>query len=366
MSVVSSYIPSSSQARALRPAPHPVATSTLEARAELDRFAPRSPSPAAAEQTSTRPQVHTGPTRDLPPPRPPEAVGPEAFSQHGLRTLAGPNGTLYQEPEEKLDDETYECESLFPDEVFHLNGLPRPDDLPADLRHHWTRRFGMPVREFYRTLFDTARVKPGESRLSVERDAQGEIRAVDLEFDLECPRTGRRIGTMDRGLTFPEHGAASAYHRLFDLDRQCQGRGIAKDLLANSVKLYDKAGVTKIKLAAALSVGGYAWAKYGFKPNPGRETRELFKTVRERLDRLGDAVPQSVRRLLTSLLCKDDPKAIWAISDLEGVRVPRGDKEIPLGKALLLGTAWKGSLELDDNQARTRFNQYIHRSQESK
>lgn len=281
-----------------------------------------------------------------------------------MKALSGPNGTLFLEPEDKLDEEYYKSESLFGDETYHLSGLPSPGDLPASLRQDWTRRFGMPPREFYRALFDTARVQPGDSRMSVERDLEGEIRAVGMEFDLECPRTGKPIGSMDRSFHFPKEGAASVYHKLFDLDRHCQGRGIAKDLLANSMKLYEKAGIEKITVSAALSVGGYAWAKYGFKPNSGRETRELFATVRERLDDLGDAVPQAVRGVVTRMLAKGDPRSIWAISDLDGVKVRRGEREVSLGKALLLGTAWKGSLELEDSQARARFDQYIHRSEE--
>ena len=307
------------------------------------------------------PPVVSGPTRDLPPPR----AGQSYEAGNGLKTLAGPNGTLYLEPEEKVHDD-YAEENLFPDEVHHLNGLPSPHDLPADLRQDWTKRFGMPPREFYRTLFDTSKVKPGESRLSIERDEQGKLRGADLEIDLECPRTGRRIGCMDRNLSFPSNGPAVAYHRLLELDRQCQGRGIAKDLLANSIKLYDQAGIQRVTLSAALSVGGYAWAKYGFRPNPGRETAQLFETVKERLEGLGEAVPKPVHTVVERLLAKGDPKAIWAISDLDGVTVRRGSKDVPLGKALLLGTAWKGALELQDREARARFDQYIHRDEEGK
>ena len=306
--------------------------------------------------------VISGPTRDLPPPR--AAVEPTEAG-NGLKALAGPNGTLYLEPEEKLPDD-YAEESLFPEEVHHLSGLPSPHDLPADLRKDWTKRFGMPPREFYRTLFDTTKVKPGESRLGIERDEQGNLRGVDLEINLECPRTGRVIGSMDRNLSFPANEPAVAYHRLFELNRQCQGRGISKDLLANSIKLYDKAGIQKVTLQAALSVGGYAWAKYGFKPNLGRETTQLFKTVSDRLQDMGEAVPTSVRRVVERLLAKGDPKAIWAISDLDGVTVRRANKDVPLGKALLLGTAWKGALDLQDLEARARFDQYIHRDEEGK
>lgn len=358
MSIVSSHMmppyPHNRDPRATSPAPvanaHPLSVRTLPSGLRV-RTVPSAPPPVAS-----------GPTRDLPPPR--AAVEP-AEAGHGLKALAGPNGTLFLEPEEKLHDD-YTEESLFPEEVHHLSGMPSPHDLPADLRQDWTQRFGMPPREFFRTLFDTTKVKPGESRLGIERDEQGKLRGADLEINLECPRTGRVIGSMDRNLSFPPDGPAVAYHRLFELDGQCQGRGISKDLLANSIKLYDQAGIQKVTLQAALSVGGYAWAKYGFKPNPGRETAQLFETVKDRLEDMGEAVPRPVRTVVQRLLAKGDPKAIWAISDLDGVTVRRGNKELPLGKALLLGTAWKGALELQDREARARFDQYIHRDEEGK
>jgi hypothetical protein len=164
---------------------------------------------------------------------------------------------------------------------------------------------------------------------------------------------------MDRTVSFPEDSPPEAYHRLFDLNRGAQGKGISKDLLANSIKLYDQAGIQRVGLMAALSVGGYAWAKYGFQPKPGRETQELFVTIGDRLSQLR-GVPQPVRNIVKRLLERGDPKAIWAISDLDGVKVRRGEKEVPLGKALLLGTVWKGSLHLDDPEARARFDQYVH------
>lgn len=281
---------------------------------------------------------------------------PEA-TPWGAKVAPGPNGTLLWEEEDPTDLDFPEHWSS---EVFHLEGIPRPDDLPSEVRQEWTERLGLTPRDFFLTLFDTEKVKAGETTVCVDRGEDG-IRSLDLEIDLDCPRTGQSIGRMDRTLIFPDDSPPEAYHRLFDLDREAQGLGISKDLLANSIKLYDRAGIGKVELTAALSVGGYAWAKYGFVPRAGNETRALFTTVGERLERF-EGIPAPVRKVVRALLDQQDPKAVWAISDLDGVQVRRGDRMVPLGKALLLGTVWRGSLQLDDPQARARFDQYVRKT----
>jgi GNAT superfamily N-acetyltransferase len=269
---------------------------------------------------------------------------------------AGPNGTLRWEDEELTEYELGPWNA----EVFHLEGIPRANELPASLRQDWSCRLGLSPREFFLALFDTDKVRPGETTLSVERDEAG-IYGVDLEIDLDCPRTGRSMGRMDRTFSFPSDGPARAHHSLLDLEPEAQGMGVAKDLLANAIALYDRAGIQQVELTAALSVGGYAWAKYGFMPRSEREARALYNKVRERLQRL-EEVPPTARKIVMALTERDDPKSIWALSDLDGVTVQQGSRQLPLGKALLLGTVWQGVLRLDDPEARSRFDQYVSKT----
>ncbi len=294
----------------------------------------------------------------------------------GERTQSAAHGTLFQEDDGYLEWETEEAlfsepwlksdgdpdydeswdEPLYPDQQFHGKGLPRSRDFPLEVRQSWQRCFEATPREFFETLFDTSHVKLGEYSFAVQEGAEG-WSEVSMEMDLDSPSTGRPVGRMDRLFRFPRGGEPSVHHQLFELDPQLQGKGVAKELLANSVELYEQAGISKVTLFAALDVGGYAWAKYGFCPEPGRATRELFSSIRERLAEL-DGVAEPVRAVVGRLLDSEDPKAVWAISDLEGISVPNRGEKTPLGKALLLGTHWKGQLLLDDPEARARFDHY--------
>lgn len=67
-----------------------------------------------------------------------------------------------------------------------------------------------------------------------------------------------------RTLYFTKGKPGSADHDLFFLPKDVQGKGIAKELFKRSLALYDRMGIKKIDLSA-VSVGGYAWAKYGFE-----------------------------------------------------------------------------------------------------
>lgn len=311
---------------------------------------------------------------------PPAGPGPKApNSLLGGQTASTYHGTLYQEddfPRQDWDDEPlfqepwlksdqdpepyYEeswDEPFYPDQQFHGVGLPRSRDFPLEVRQGWRRCFEATPREFFETLFDTTAVRLGEYSFAVQ-DGSERWSEVSLEMDLESPTSGRSIGRMDRLFRFPPGEEPSVHHQLLELDPELQGQGVAKELLANSIELYEQAGINRVTLMAALEVGGYAWAKYGFSPLPGRNTRELFSAVRERLAAI-DGLADPVRAVVNRLLESDDPKAIWAISDLEGIKVTQQGRSVALGKALLLGTHWQGELRLDDPQARARFDQYI-------
>ena len=58
------------------------------------------------------------------------------------------------------------------------------------------------------------------------------------------------------------------YHAYQALNSQAQGNGTATKNLLASVQAYKAAGYKKVKVHAALDVGGYAWAKFGFVPDP--------------------------------------------------------------------------------------------------
>ena len=142
-----------------------------------------------------------------------------------------------------------------------------------------------------------------------------------------------------------EAGIKSVEHALFDISSGLQGRGLSKKLMVDSMSMYEKMGVDEIHLHAALSQGGYVWAKYGFVPSE-TEWKALASQLKMRAFSLhGGNIPEE----LMSILQSDDARSIWALSDH------------PDGKALLQGTDWMGKLLLKDKEAMARYNAYARR-----
>ena len=161
----------------------------------------------------------------------------------------------------------------------------------------------------------------------------------------------------------------NAHHGLLRLRHELNGSGIARDILRESFELYQRIGVKTVDLDANINVGGYAWAKYGFKPDVG-EWERFTRYATEKLKVLESSAPalegsargvlrgamsDAERRALEKLLQSRDPRTIWAIAEFEtasGVKV---------GKELLLGSFWHGEIDLSDREAMARFEAYLRR-----
>lgn len=323
-----------------------------------------SPKPSAVAQTPTLLSDRadfgvTGPEPEIPRG---ETIPPRSSTKPEQEKPFDPCGPLFLE-EEKLDKEETKLETFgsFLSSFRHyaLRGVPKPNAFSPELRDLWNDKFQLSPHQFFTALFDTPKVDLGNGEICVEGGLDSPKR-LGLVMDLVQPRRGT-IGRMERDFEFPDDSPPEVHHSLFELNTSAQGQGIAKDLLANSMRLYDMAGIGSIHLTAGLDVGGYAWAKYGFLPPAGRATRDLFSRIGGRLANL-DGVSETSRKVVQRLLQSEEPKALWTISDLDGVTAERQGQRLPLGKALLLGTHWKGVMHLDDPLARARFNNYISKS----
>ncbi len=100
--------------------------------------------------------------------------------------------------------------------------------------------------------------------------------------------------------------------------------------------------IDRVDLVAAVPVGGYAWARYGWQLMPG-DMEGLDQQIEERLKTL--ELKPGDRKVVEAILASKDPKKVWALSDLK-TKVTRDGEETTLGKALLLGSGWFGTFRL--------------------
>lgn len=161
-------------------------------------------------------------------------------------------------------------------------------------------------------------------------------------------KSGNDVGYIKRRFLITDTGQRIVEHSLFTINKDAQGQGIAKKMLANKVKAYDRLGVDVVTMEANIDVGGYAWARYGFVPSTtswnGMKTKLTAKLESKKFSGLDDATKSKLGAALNS----NDRRAIWQIAD---------DRVV--GKKLLLKSKWNGQLWLKDKTSMDRFNSYV-------
>ena len=154
-------------------------------------------------------------------------------------------------------------------------------------------------------------------------------------------------GKLSRTLDF---GNKTVQHGYFQMPTGEQGAGTGKRVLASQIGLYQKLGLQQVNLHANINVGGYAWAKYGFLPSQGDWGKLSQYFSRQLNSPRFNGVDAGTKNAVQSILSQSDPRAMWALSDSR------------LGKQLMLGSSWNGSLNLNDPEAMGRFNAYVGRA----
>jgi hypothetical protein len=191
--------------------------------------------------------------------------------------------------------------------------------------------------------------------------------------------------TISRTFTRKPDGSLEVVHDAFKLPVDKRGAGIAKKVLRDSMNEYERLGVKKVTLHANLNVGGYAWAKFGFKAtDPQMLADDLRNFITNNLESGQDAPDedwggerrrrftsraQEAREALQEELMdfvaqhESDPKLPWLIAGLSMpatlnvVGKQYTGKEI--GKKLLIEQSWDAELDLSDKEAMARFRSYV-------
>jgi hypothetical protein len=110
-----------------------------------------------------------------------------------------------------------------------------------------------------------------------------------------------------------------------------------------------EAEMERMVFNAGGDISGYALAKYGFTISPV-QWKALKRQLQKNIDTSNvlDMATPVQEKALAAILASDDPKSIFALSDLPH-----------LGKALLSDTAWSGSLDFSDTESMARFLSYF-------
>lgn len=210
------------------------------------------------------------------------------------------------------------------------------------------KRWETSVESLQAALFARTGVKPDE--LTVTLTHKGESESLSLSWKVEHDEG--EVSTIGVGLVERE-GNRFIHHPGINLTPKYQGMDLNKRLVLNQLGLARQMGAKGVELEAGADVGGYAWARYGWKVRD--EGRALREELALRLAVLG--LPREHESSVALLIDSGEPDWIWKIADLREY-VEFEEQRLRLGQALLLGTEWNASLSLDDDAAMKRVLDY--------
>lgn len=191
-------------------------------------------------------------------------------------------------------------------------------------------------------FYDSFKMSPLDLKNTLYKGLPNEIMSgftMSINQDSNVFQMSTRTDVFKQDRTFNFRGMAMG-HDYQALPDRYQGHGWGKVIFSNQLDLYDHLGMKKVDVHAGLSGGGYAWARFGFVPDQV-SWDHLRNNARSRLDNITAADTKAQARFILSI---QDPKAIWVLASLKD----RNNESV--GKQLLRGQKWSGSLNLNDRE----------------
>lgn len=153
--------------------------------------------------------------------------------------------------------------------------------------------------------------------------------------------------TLIRNFEFSE-GKRKVDHYYFSLDDSAQGKGYSKQIFRELFRQYENADVDIINVEANIDVGGYAWARYGF--------RAYKKHIGSVINKARDIVRFKLR---TEEEMKDFYDFMSQYGDDDIVPMEQLAAK-PYGMAVLKGSNWKGFLDMKDPVQVQIYKDYLN------
>ena len=184
---------------------------------------------------------------------------------------------------------------------------------------------------------------------------------------------GKEVGSSSRAVEADENGRLVVDHSTLFINSAHHNKGIADRFNSHNIAEYQRLGVDRITLRAGDTVGGYAWARQGFRFDDTGEVESGSRAtfLLKQLDRTQVMFGTPALREHKAKLNREVAalrKAINAGEDVQPIHIASlGEKYARYlghtdsgkayktwpGKSLLLGTNWQGVYYFDANQAIT-------------
>jgi len=128
-----------------------------------------------------------------------------------------------------------------------------------------------------------------------------------------------------------------------------RGKGYIKPVFRESLEQYINCGAKKIRVHAGFIGGGYVWAKYGFRAVNKADVEIILDDAQKKLNAKDFVI---IEKIYNGYYTKNPggksfPMNLWAALDFM--------------KPVLLGSDWKGELDLKNKLHLEKFKEYVYR-----
>ena len=185
------------------------------------------------------------------------------------------------------------------------------------------------------------------------------VTALTYETFSVIGSSGKQLSEIDRKIKLDKRGnVSSVYHRSVSIRSTYQGQGVAGKLLLDSMEEYNRLGVKKV-LLTAVSIGSYAWARYGFIP----VYRDSFdKTVGPVINRFDFSEFTSSKKRANKI--RTELQGILKTASTETVVQQIASymyRSHKVGKEILLDSDWHAEFRLANPYQTSFFNMYVNK-----
>lgn len=203
-----------------------------------------------------------------------------------------------------------------------------------------------------------------------------------MRLDITGPdHYSNRTFLMNKGVACPGN---------FSVGPENRQNGLGRRIMRNQIEFAHAAGMKRINITAALSTGGYAWARFGFLPDmPDLLINGVAAGINQGFTAISRFLTDSEKRDIIPFTRMMRPKDIWHVADNRtdiasrlrdafesGITHGKGDrlmvadlkyrfreivaqgKPVTVGQALLCGRVWNGHLDLGNAEQMKRAGDY--------
>ena len=182
-------------------------------------------------------------------------------------------------------------------------------------------------------------------------------------------KDGETVGFWNRSIIAETSKRASVYHVELFIERAHQGQRLGDKFNSHAVAKYQELGVDRVELHAGDTVGGFAWARQGFRWKNQDVAQKVGNKALDHVEASPLASPE-VRReasaLRAALKAGEDvqPIHIASLGEREQRTVPSANGTgMWAGKRAMLMNGWEGVYYFDANTAVTASIEFYAKNQ---